>query len=61
MPPMRGHDLKQNADHAIGQFHRDAPHTGARLETKQKQDKQGGGWDAPHTGARLETVRLPQI
>lgn len=23
--------------------------------SKQKQDKQGGGWDAPHTGARLET------
>ena len=32
MPPTRGHDLKQ-VGAAIAIFIKDAPHTGARLET----------------------------
>ena len=34
----------------------DAPHTGARLETRILQRPRNKLCDAPHTGARLETV-----
>ena len=33
MPPTRGHDLKQASGPALIQSIKDAPHTGARLET----------------------------
>ena len=34
MPPTRGHDLKQIAETIVGNPLLDAPHTGARLETR---------------------------
>ena len=55
MPPTRGHDLKpqQGALRSCGR--RDAPHTGARLETGRGCFCVEIFQDAPHTGARLET------
>ena len=58
MPPTRGHDLKL-AWRAQAEFvSKDAPHTGARLETSATPRSSRSTPDAPHTGARLETEAL---
>ena len=55
MPPTRGHDLKQGVRRNVRIPCKDAPHTGARLETLSTQFENRTPGDAPHTGARLET------
>ena len=55
MPPTRGHDLKPEQSRLNMSALRDAPHTGARLETSPRLDSPKSIADAPHTGARLET------
>ena len=55
MPPTRGHDLKPTHYRLRCQAARDAPHTGARLETDIDKVAALLEADAPHTGARLET------
>ena len=56
MPPTRGHDLKHCEPGRDATYQRDAPHTGARLETRRLPPLMRGLLDAPHTGARLETA-----
>ena len=56
MPPTRGHDLKQEAKEGTRPTLWDAPHTGARLETRISPIPSSSAADAPHTGARLETT-----
>ena len=57
MPPIRGHDLKHKYRYLLRLQKRDAPHTGARLETQTMTEPQRqNNIDAPHTGARLETL-----
>ena len=56
MPPTRGHDLKHYLYLYYNTTLRDAPHTGARLETWAEEPDSEQLDDAPHTGARLETV-----
>ena len=55
MPPTRGHDLKPMQQPQPETMNRDAPHTGARLETMDAMLDALYEEDAPHTGARLET------
>ena len=55
MPPTRGHDLKRGQYPYPTLPRRDAPHTGARLETLTENPARYNKLDAPHTGARLET------
>ena len=61
MPPTRGHDLKHNTFVNVEPILADAPHTGARLETRHPIYQRSWSPDAPHTGARLETVALTSI
>ena len=54
MPPTRGHDLKHDAFYCIGQCTQDAPHTGARLETRPKAMPPTRGQMPPTRGHDLK-------
>ena len=59
MPPTRGHDLKQKSIKDYAFRIKDAPHTGARLETRSQDLRlEGRQWMPPTRGHDLKH-RLP--